>query len=110
MGMSISTNNIMLNHSKRITIIDIDSSWPITRLQTEEPKNDKVAAELWELWNNYINKRAPRKLVNAQKTVVLSFAAVWSRAIVLKHRPPQYDPHAALKLIVAQATMNNICS
>lgn len=95
--------NTMLDYAKkRAAFIDLDSAWPITRISKSDqprPKGLEFKIYFWGLWNNYISWDTPDKPTSVPKTMVLSFAAVWSRAIMLAHHPAKADPPAALNLI-----------
>jgi hypothetical protein len=91
--------NIMLDReSGGLAIIDIDSSWPATFLRNKKPDN-QGQIEFWGLWNHTLSACIPVRVENAQKSVLLSFAAVWSRAIALKRRGTQVDVHSALTFV-----------
>jgi hypothetical protein len=68
--------NIMLDReSGGLAIIDIDSSWPATFLRNKKPDN-QGQIEFWGLWNHTLSACIPVRVENAQKSVLLSFAAV----------------------------------
>lgn len=91
--------NIMLDRkSGSIAVIDIDSSWPVTLLRTKKPDNEGQI-EFWGVWNHVLCSGVSVRLENAPKSVLLSFAAVWSRAIALKSRGTKRDIHSALTLV-----------
>jgi hypothetical protein len=45
----------------------------------------KGQEEFWGLWNQHLSKTRPVRVENAQKSVVLSFTALWCRARALKY-------------------------
>jgi hypothetical protein len=97
--MDFSSKNIMLDgKTGTVAIIDIDSSSPATLLRIKKPDNEGQI-EFWGLWIHVLSSRVPVRPENAQKSVLLSFAAVWSRAIALRGRGTKVDIHSALTLV-----------
>lgn len=93
--------NIMLHYrSRRIVIIDIDSAWPVMLLEKKGRPDHRVQVEFWGLWNEEICKVVPINVNNAPKTVVVSFAGVWSRALMWVKRKTQSDERAAINLVL----------
>lgn len=92
--------NIMYDFaSHQAFIIDIDSAWKTGDFRERKTPSAPLAVELWGLWNGEISKALPLRIWNAQKTVVLSFAAVWARAVaLLHHTKPDRDAAVALVL------------
>jgi hypothetical protein len=92
--------NIMIDHrNRRVILIDIDSSWPMSLLKKKGKPDRQVQVEFWGLWNEDIGSIVPINVENAPKTLVLSFAAVWSRALILGDRKTNADDLTALKLV-----------
>jgi hypothetical protein len=79
--------NIFRDDSDTIRLTDVDSCWSIARLARERhPNGTTFGIKFWDLWNTHVAAAAPGGAERAPYTLVLSFAAVWLRALALKRR------------------------
>jgi hypothetical protein len=77
--------NILRDDRETIRLIDVDSCWPITRLASERyPSGIAFDIKFWGLWNTHAAAAASGGEERAPRALVLSFAAVWLRALALK--------------------------
>jgi hypothetical protein len=94
-----STKNILADDGRQIRLIDVDSSWPLATLQrNRHPTGVQFDATFWALWNTQVAARSPGGEARAPQTLVLSFAAVWLRALALKAAG---DANGAVALVKA---------
>jgi hypothetical protein len=78
--------NIMIDRrTQEIAIIDVDSCVPAEVLLKPEKSKMAWQEEYWGLWSQHLTKTKPVRVENAQKSVILSFAALWCRALALKY-------------------------
>jgi hypothetical protein len=94
-----STKNILVDDGWQIRLIDVDSSWPLATLQrSRHPTGVQFDATFWALWNTQVAAGSPGGEARAPQTLVLSFAAVWLRALALKAAG---DANGAVALVKA---------
>jgi hypothetical protein len=76
----------------KLILIDIDSAWPLATLMGRggRPENNQFNTSFWWLWIYYMRQQHGKK-TNAgdllAKSMILSFAAVWSRVLGLLNNP-----------------------
>lgn len=103
------TKNIMYNpKTGALVYIDLDSAWPFAVLHQQEngPLGHKFDIFFWRLWLKYSPEaRRNHQHHHLPKTMVLSFAAAFGRALGLLRHPE--DPAARL-LCLKPATFEQI--
>lgn len=92
-----SAKNMLVDEDGLVRFIDVDSVWPLAKLQSSRhPGGTEFDVKLWALWNLEIASASSGGEARAPLTLMLSFAAIWLRALALKQSG---DANAALALL-----------